>query len=144
MKKNKFILIGSVVILIGGFTLFINNSSIKEAASWLPTLIGYDIQSENGKKLQEVEEIQNLLSKEGGLFKQVNANLEEKGYAFQMLLAVYSKEEIQVKYLIENKEATKSVKEEIKLIFYESVENNKLDSNSFSLKIGNSDDRAEW
>jgi hypothetical protein len=34
--------------------------------------------------------------------------------------------------------------EEVKSIFFESVENNNLDSNSFNLKVSDSDDGPDW
>ncbi|MGE7919122.1 hypothetical protein ACQKM9_09250 [Viridibacillus sp. NPDC093762] len=61
-----------------------------------------------------------------------------------MLLTVYSKDDIRVKYILTNKEATESVQEEVKSIFYESVEKNNLDSNSFNLKVSDSDDGPDW
>lgn len=59
-------------------------------------------------------------------------------------MAVYSSDDIQVKYVLENKGATEFVQEEVKSIFYESVENYNLDSNSFNLKIGDNNDGPDW
>lgn len=109
VKKGKVILIGISVILIVGFLLISNNSSTKGETSRVLTSINHEIQAENEKKLKEAEEIQNLLYQEDGFFEQVHNDLEEKGYAFQLLFAVYSKDDIQVKLLLENKEATKTV-----------------------------------
>ena len=61
-----------------------------------------------------------------------------------MLLAIYSKDDIRVKYVLANKEATESIQDEVKSIFYASVESNNLDSNSFNLKVGDSNDGPDW
>ncbi|MBS4203509.1 hypothetical protein [Lederbergia citrea] len=66
--------------------------------------------------------------------------MEEKNYFFHMLLAVYSNDDIRVKYILVNKDATESVQEDVKSIFYEVVEKNNLDSNSFNLKVGENND----
>jgi len=141
MKKGKITLIGTIGILFVVAFLFINNTSTKGEVS--PS-ISPEIQAENEKKLKEVEEISTLLYQEGGFFEQVNNKLKEKGYAFQMLLSVYSKDDIQVKYILEIQDATESVQEEVKSIFFESVENNNLDSNSFNLKVADSNDGPDW
>lgn len=124
--------------------LFINNTSIKEEISEVPPSISPEIQAENEKKQKEVEEISNLLYQEGGFFEQVNNKLKEKGYDFQMLLAVFSKDDIRVKYILTNKDAIESIQEDVKSIFFESVDNNNLDSNSFNLTVGDSKDASDW
>ena len=144
MKKGKITLIGTIVTLFVVTFLFINNSSTKGEISETSPSISSEIQAENEKKLKEVEEISTLLYQEDGFFEQVNSELKEKGYDFQMLLAIYSKDDIRVKYVLANKDATESVQEEVKSIFYESVEINNLDSNSFNLKVGDSNDGPDW
>lgn len=124
--------------------LFINNTSIKEEISEVPPSISPEIQAENEKKQKEVEEISNLLYQEGGFFEQVNNKLKEKGYDFQMLLAVFSKDDIRVKYILTNKDAIESIQEDVKSIFFESVDNNNLDSNLFNLTVGDSKDASDW
>ncbi|MBS4176952.1 hypothetical protein [Lederbergia citrea] len=85
-----------------------------------------------------------LLYQENGFFEQVNNKLEEKNYFFQMLLAVYSNDDIRVKYIVVNKDATESVQEDVKSIFYVVVEKNNLDSNSFNLKVADNNDGPDW
>ena len=91
---------------------------------------------EAGERIMvEIEAITTELYKEAGLFDQINNQLKEKGYEYQMLLVIYSMDDIRVQYVLANKEATESRQEEIKSIFFESVENNNLDANSFNLKV---------
>ncbi|MBS4221818.1 hypothetical protein [Lederbergia citrea] len=144
LKKGEITLIGSIAILFVVTLLFINNPSIKGEISEVLTSISPEIQVENEKKLKEVEEIYTLLYQENGFFEQVNNKLEEKNYFFQMLLAVYSNDDIRVKYILVNKDATESVQEDVKSIFYEVVEKNNLDSNSFNLKVGDNNDGPDW
>lgn len=61
-----------------------------------------------------------------------------------MLSEVYSKDDIWVKFILENKEVTEPVLEKIQSIFYKSVKSNNLDSNSFTLKIVDSYDGSDW
>ena len=86
--------------------------------------------------MKEIEAITTELYKEAGLFDQINNQLKEKGYEYQMLLVIYSKDDIRVDYVLANEEATESRQQEIKSIFFESVENNNYDAHSFSLKVG--------
>ncbi len=71
------------------------------------------------------------------------SSITKEGYAFQMLLVVYSKDDIQVKYILD-KEATESVQEDVILFFFESVKNNNLDSKSFNLKVADRNDGRDW
>ncbi|MEK4231258.1 hypothetical protein [Solibacillus sp. FSL H8-0538] len=144
IKKGKITLIGTIGISFVVTFLFINNSSTKEETSEAPHSISPEIQAENEKKRKEVEEIQMLLYQENGFFEQVNKKLKEKGYVFHMLLAIYSKDDIRVKYILANKDVTESAQEEVKTIFYELVENTNLDSNSYNLKVGGSNEGPDW
>lgn len=56
----------------------------------------------------------------------------------------HSVDDVQVKYILNNKDATKSEQESIKSIFFEIVKKNNLDSNTFKLKVGDSDDGPDW
>lgn len=103
-----------------------------------------EIDVEAEQKQKEVEEILTRLYQKDGFIEQIGKKLEGKGYEFQTLVAVYSSDDIQVKYVLENKGATEFVQEEVKSIFYESVENYNLDSNSFNLKIGDNNDGPDW
>lgn len=142
MKKGKIALIGTVVILSVITFLFVNNSLKNEGIT--KSHINPEIKLENESNQKDVEEVSTLLYQKDGLFEQVGNKLEEKNYAFQTLVAIYSKDDIQVKYILENREATESVQEEVKSVFYEQVKNNNLNSNSFNLKIADSSDGPDW
>ncbi|MGA3599413.1 hypothetical protein [Lysinibacillus agricola] len=144
MKKGKITLIGTVVILFVVTFLFINNSSTKGEISEHSPSKRTEIKVENEKKLKEAEEIQDQLYQEDGFFEYVSNKLTEKGYVFRMLLVVNSKDDIRVKYILANKEATESVQDEVKSIFYGAVESNNLDPNSFNLKVGDNNDGPDW
>lgn len=60
------------------------------------------------------------------------------------VIAIYSKDDIQVKYILENKAAIEFMEEEVKSVFYERVENNNSNTNSFNLKIADSNDIPDW
>lgn len=136
MGKGKVALIGSIIILFVVTFLFIDTSLTK----------GETAESSSGNQLKqkEVEEMSSLLFQKDGFFEQIDMKLEEKGYLFQMFVVVYSKNNIHVKYILENQEATEFVQEEVTSIFYEVAEDNNYDSNSFNLKIGDHKDRSEW
>ncbi|MEK4078724.1 hypothetical protein [Solibacillus sp. FSL K6-1126] len=143
IKKGKILLITTILILfVVAFLCFYNISTKGELSEALPS-VNPEIQAENEKKLKEGEEITTLLYEEGGFFEQVNNQLKEEGYEFQILLAVYSKDDIRVKYIL-NKEATESVQEAVKSIFFEAVEINNLDSKSFNLKVADKNDGPDW
>ncbi|WP_374964104.1 hypothetical protein [Lysinibacillus sp. RS5] len=144
MKKGKITLIGTVVILFVVTFLFINNSSTKGEISEHPLSKSTEIKVDNEKKLKEAEEIQTQLYQEVGFFEYVSNKLTEKGYVFRMLLVVNSKDDIRVKYILANKEATESVQDEVKSIFYGAVESNNLDPNSFYLKVSDNNDGPDW
>ncbi|VDG96896.1 Uncharacterised protein [Lysinibacillus sphaericus] len=144
MTKGKMILIGTIVIIFVVTFLFINNSLTKGETSELPLSMSPEIQAVSEMNLREVEEISSHLYQKDGFFEQVNAKIEAKGYSFQMMVAIYSKNDIRVKYVLVNKDATEFAQEDVKSTFYESVENNNLDTSSFNLKIGDSNDGPEW
>lgn len=143
LQKRKIILIGIITILFVSISVIIN-SSWSKGETEVPSSKSPEIQVENEKNLKEVEEIQSLLYQENGFFEQVSNRLAEKGYEFQMMLAVYSKDDIKVKYILTNKEVTDSVQEEVKSIFFEIVEKNELDSNSFNFKVVDIGDGTDW
>ncbi|OCA89317.1 hypothetical protein [Pseudobacillus wudalianchiensis] len=144
LKKGKITLIGTIVILFVAALLFINNSLLKRDISEVPPSVSPEIQKENEKRLKEVEEIQALLFQENGFFEQVKNKLEEKDYAHRMMLMIYSKDDIRVKYVLDNKGATESAQEEVKSLFYSVVKKNNLNPNSFSIKVGDNDDGPDW
>lgn len=143
MKKGKIVFLGTFVLLSFITFLFTNNSLSKgetsEVSETSPKLL-----AENDKKQKEAEEIQSLLQEEDGLLEQVSNRLEEKGYEFSTMLAVFSSEDIQVKYIVSNKEVTESDQETIKSIFYELIEKNNFDAGSFSLKVADRNDGPDW
>ena len=63
---------------------------------------------------------------------------------FQTLITANSIDDIKLKYILENKEATESEQKAVKTIFFDLVEKNNLDSNSFNLKVGDSNDGPDW
>lgn len=144
IKKGKIALIGSIVILLVLTFLFIYSTSIKDNKAESPPEISPEIEAEIEKKIKEAEEMTTLLYKSGGLFEQVNKKLKENGYAHQMLLAVYSKNDIKVKIILEDQEATESIQKDVESIFFETVESISLDSKSFRLKVGDKNDGPDW
>lgn len=71
----------------------------------------------------------------------VHNELLEKGYIYRLLIAAYSKEDIQMKIILLNKEAPELEQEEIKSIFYELVKKNNLNPKAFTLKVSDSEDQ---
>jgi len=55
-----------------------------------------------------------------------------------------SMNDVQVKYILNNKDATESEQEVVKSIFFQIVKKNNLDSNAFILKVADSDDGPDW
>ena len=141
IKKNKIILIGTVVILFVVTFLFINNTSSKGNISEVPPSITLQEQAENERKVVEIE---NFIYGDSGIIKQVNDELVKKGYQFQTLVMANSLDDVQVKYILTNKEATESEQESVKSIFFEIVKKNNLDSNAFNLKVADSGDGPDW
>ncbi|MEK5187089.1 MULTISPECIES: hypothetical protein [Solibacillus] len=68
----------------------------------------------------------------------------KKGYRFQTLVMANSMNDVQVKYILNNKDATESEQEVVKSIFFQIVKKNNLDSNAFILKVADSDDGPDW
>lgn len=131
LEKGRITLVGAVVILFIGTFLFINNSSSKGTVSEVPPTVSS-------------EEMDNFLYGDNGIVNQVHNELSEKGYIYSILIAAYLKEDIQMKIILSNKEATETEQEEIKSIFYELVEKNNLNPNAFTLKVSDSDDGPDW
>ena len=142
LKKGRISITGTTVILfVVTFFLFINYVSSKEELSEERPTISPEIQAENEKMSIELE---NFLFGNNGIIKQVNDELLIKGYTFQTLIMANSIDDIQLKYVLENKEATESEQEAVKTIFFDLVEKNNLDSNSFKLKVGDKNDGPDW
>lgn len=141
MKKSKVTLIGTIVILFITTFLFINNSLSKGDVSEVPLTISIQQQAENERKVAEIE---NFIYGDRGIIKQVNDELVKKGYQFQTLVIANSVDDVQVKYILTNKEATESKQESVKSIFFEIVKKNKLDANTFKFKVADRDDGPDW
>ena len=88
--------------------------------------------------------MENFLYGDNGIINQVHNELSEKGYEYRILIAAYSKEDIQMKIILSNKKATETEQEEIKTIFYKLVKQNNLNPNAFTLKVSDSDDGPDW
>lgn len=142
MQKVKIVSIGFLVILFVVASLYINHVSIQEKT--IEPSMSSKIAAEIEEKPKDIKEISTRLYQRDGFFEQVGKKLEELGYDFQALVTVQSKDDIQVKYVLENKNATKSVQKEVESIFYESIEIYNLDSDSFDLKISDYDDGADF
>lgn len=142
LKKGILTLIGfTVTLIVVAFFLFTNNALSKEGISKDQPSISPEVQAENEKKSLEIE---NFLYGNSGIIKQVNDELTVKGYVFQTLIMAPSVDEIQVKYLLENREATVSEQEIVKSIFFEIVEKNNLNPQAFNLKVADKDDGPDW
>lgn len=118
------------MLFVGTF-LFINNSSSKGTVSEVPPTVS-------------TEEMENFLYGDNGIVNQVHNEFSEKGYKYNIMIAAHSKEDIQMKIILSNKEATESEQEKIKSIFYELVEKSKLNPNAFTLKVSDSNDGPDW
>ena len=68
----------------------------------------------------------------------------EKGYRFQTLGMANSVDDIRVKYILTNKDATEFEQEAVKSIFFEIVEKNNFDSKAFNIKVADSEDGPDW
>ena len=141
LKKNKVTVIGTIVILFIITFLFINNALSKVDISEVPPTISTQQQAENERK---VDEIENFIYGGSGIIKQVDNELVKKGYQFQTLVMVNSVDDVLVKYILTNKEATESEQKTVKSIFFEIVKKNNLDSNAFNLKVTDSGDGPDW
>jgi hypothetical protein len=102
------------------------------------------LKKENARKLKEIEEIQQTLFQDNGLFDQVDSRLKELGYPFRMLLEIHSKDDIRVKYILKTGEVSEPLLEKVNSIFYGAVEAQNLDASDFSLKVTNQDKEPDW
>lgn len=92
---------------------------------------------------QELNDFQDSLDKEGGFYKQVEGKLKEMGYEYQMIGVIYSKDEILIKFILANKDATEKERLEITTTFNEIAVKNNLDPKIFKVKVSN-DDSPDW
>lgn len=99
---------------------------------------------EQDKNLQEAEEISTLLFQEDGPLQAIAEGLKERGFEYQMLLAVYSADDIRVKYILTNQEATAAAVKEIQAFFFESVSHYGLSASAFTLQIVDEEDGVDW
>ncbi|MEK5207429.1 hypothetical protein [Psychrobacillus sp. FSL H8-0510] len=96
------------------------------------------------EQAEKTAEIENFLYGDSGILKLVGDELVKRGYIIQTMVMAYSVDDVHVKYVLNDKEATESVQEEVKSIFFEIVKENNLDSNAFNLKVGDSNDGPDW
>lgn len=122
---------GTVVILIVATFFFINNSLFKEKFTEIPSIVSS-------------EEMENFLYRDPGIINQMQNELSGRGYEYRILIAAYSKENIQMKIILLNKEATELEQNRVKSIFHELVEKSNLNLKSFTLKVNDSYDGPDW
>ncbi|MER2039460.1 MAG: hypothetical protein ABS944_15040 [Solibacillus sp.] len=90
------------------------------------------------------EEMENFLYRDPGIINQMQNELSGRGYEYRILIAAYSKENIQMKIILLNKEATELEQNRVKSIFHELVEKSNLNLKSFTLKVNDSYDGPDW
>ena len=91
----------------------------------------------------EYEDFQKSLLIKDGFFDQVGEELKKQGYENNMLGMFHSKEEVWVKYVLVDKEATKQEQKEVETIFFEMAIEYNLDPSIFKVKVSN-EDSPEW
>ncbi|MDI7743128.1 hypothetical protein QMK38_14085 [Lysinibacillus fusiformis] len=136
MKNIKVILSAASALVMIGLLL-----PLQGEAAELPSTVSPEIQPKNNEIL---EEMQNFLFAENGIMDQVNTELLKEGYKARTALVYYSKEDIQLKFLLVDKEATASDQEKVKSIFFELIQKNNLDPNAFTIEVGNEEDGPDW
>lgn len=138
MKNIKFtICVASAFLTI----LFFSNLPAQGKTAELPATVSPEIQPKNNEIL---EEMQHFLFEENGIMDQVNRELLKEGYKTRTALLYYSKDDIQLKFLLVDKEATKSEQEKVESIFFELIEKNNLDPNAFTIEVGNESEGPDW
>lgn len=121
--------------------LFLNISLAEGKIADVPYSDSPEIQEENRKMLEEMED---YLFNDNGIMEQVSDVLLKNGYKTRTALAFYSKENIQLKFILVDKEATEAEQEKVKSIFFELVDKNNLDPNAFTIKVGDENDGPDW
>ncbi|MCM3389583.1 hypothetical protein [Ureibacillus chungkukjangi] len=121
--------------------LFLNISMAEGKIADVPYSDSPEIQEENRKMLEEMED---YLFNDNGIMEQVSDVLLKNGYKTRTALAFYSKENIQLKFILVDKEATEAEQEKVKSIFFELVDKNNLDPNAFTIKVGDENDGPDW
>jgi len=145
LEKRKFTLVGlGIIIILSISAIFILNGAKSkgedpEIIEVSAPVVNPELQVLHDKKVKEADVITKYLQEENGFFEQVGNRLTEKDYEFQMMLAVRSIDDIQVKYFLTNKKVTEAEQGEVKSIFYEIVEKNNLDPHSFTLTVSDRD-----
>lgn len=102
------------------------------------------IEAAQEAKPTDIEEISTRLYQREGVFEQIGRKLEENGYLFQTLIEVHDKDDIEVKYILENKIASKTVQKEVSSIFFDWVEQHNLESSTFTLSVEDYYDGPDW
>jgi len=137
-RKHTFNLVTALLAFVT--LLFINMQEV-EGKTDIPFTDGAELQEGNNRMLQEMEE---FLYGQKGIMEQVSNELLKNGYRTRTALAFFSKDDIQLKFILVDKEATKSEQEKVKSIFFELVEKNNLDPKAFSVKVGDENDGPDW
>lgn len=123
------------------FLMILLLQATQAKASEFPSADSPEVQPKNNEIL---EEMQNFLFEENGIMDQVNHELLKEGYKTRTALVYYSKEDIQLKFLLVDKEATATDQEKVKSIFFELIQKNNLDPNAFTIDVGNESDGPGW
>ena len=133
MKKGKLKLIGFGALLLA-------------VASMLIYTQAFGTEKEVVKKtslelIKEVEDFQESLQKDGGLFDQVDEEMKNAGYdEYSIAGTLNSKEDIWLKIILPNYEVVTDRKsEEIINIFKDKIRSNNLDTNAFKIEVSNGD-----
>lgn len=92
---------------------------------------------------EKAPSFQATLILKGGLYDQVGQRLKEKGYNHQILTGTNSKNEVFVKTVLINIEASEQRQEKIKQIWNDYIIKNNLDPKVFKLKVTN-DETLNW
>ncbi len=137
---NRRLTFSIAAALLLGFLVNFPLTEVK-ATTELPSSVSPEVQPDNHAILEEME---NFLFKENGIMDQVNRELRKEGYKTRTALVYYSKEDVQLKFLLVDKEATESHQEKVKSIFFELIEKNQLDPDAFTIEVGSGNDGPDW
>ena len=107
----------------------------------LPSTVSPEIHPGHNAILEEMEK---FLFEEEGIMEQVNHELLKEGYKTRTALIYYSKEDIQLKFLLVEKPATQSNQQKVKSIFYKLIKKNNLNPKAFTIEVGEESDGPDW
>ena len=127
-KAKKSLIYLSCIFLIGLVFFIYTKVSTTEEKTNAPVSISED---------------EEILKDMGYINEQVSRALKEKGYEYVMLTQVNSKDNIDIKFALSNKEVTISEQKEVRAIFYDTLEKNNFNSKYFNVRVTN-DDNPNW